>query len=153
LCRFVDGENVREEHVEQVFAVLKRLYRKLPNEDSLRTALLELNLKTGPSELGKRRDPRSRWIAKARVFAREYALQHGQVNIHIIREHEPLPVGVDVRATGGVLKHPDFVRIGHESKRMPNGRLKTIGVYGLSEVTSVVDGEDDEDDEDYPRFS
>ena len=143
----VDGENVREEHVEQVLAVLKRMYKQLPNEDSLREALLGLNLKTGPvSELGKRRDPRSRWIQKARKFAREYALQHGQVNIHIIREHVPLPAGVDLRATGGVLKHPDFVRIGHESKRMANGRLKTIGVYGLSEVKS--DG-----DEDYPRFS
>jgi hypothetical protein len=144
---------VRDEHVEQVLAVLKRTYRELPNEDSLREALLELNLKTGPSELGKRRDPRSRWIAKARKFAREYALQYGQVNIHIIRDHVPLPAGVDLRVTGGVLKHPDFVRIGHESKRMANGRLKTIGVYGLSEVNSVDDEVSSVDDEDYPRFA
>ena len=136
---------MREEHVEQVLGVLRGLYKQLPNEDQLREKLQGLRLKTGPaSTLGKRRDPRSRWIEKARAYAREYIGVHGQVTIHIIIEQLPLPDGVDVRATGGVLKHPDFTKIGHETKRMPNGRLKTVGVFGLSRQTT--------DENEYPRF-
>tara|TARA_B100000282_G_C31703063_1_gene477257 strand:+ start:141 stop:467 length:327 start_codon:yes stop_codon:yes gene_type:complete len=85
--------------------------------------------------------PRERWIEQAREFARQYIRQNGIVDIHIIREHVPLPSGVDERATGGVLKHPDFVKVRDKPVRKTGGRIKTIGEYSLAE--------DEEEDDDY----
>ncbi len=130
---------MRADHVEQVLSVIRSMYREIPQEVRLRKSLLALRLKSG-AEKKVRDEPRTRWIHEAREFARSYIAQHGSVNVHIIREHLPLPPTVDERATGGVLKHPDFVKVDDKVIKMSNGRTKTIGVYQL-------DGDEDDDDD------
>jgi len=131
---------MRPDHIDQVLGVLQRLYREIPHEHRLRTMLANLELTKGRPKK-RNSGPRERWIEQAREFARQYIRQNGIVDIHIIRQHVPLPSGVDERATGGVLKHPDFVKVRDKPVRKTGGRIKTIGEYSLAE--------DEEEDDDY----
>ena len=123
---------MRTDHVEQVISVIRSLYSSVPAEGRLRQNLLTLRLKSG-AEKKVKDEPRTQWIQNAREFARNHIKQHGQVDVHIIREHIPLPPRVDERATGGVLKHPDFIKVSDKVIKMSNGRTKTIGIYKLNE--------------------
>ena len=129
---------MRADHVEQVISVIRSIYREVPAEQRLRRSLSALRLKSGAEKKAKDQ-PRTQWIHEAREFARNYIQQNGEVDVHIIRNHIPLPPSVDERATGGVLKHPDFIKVSDKVIKMSNGRTKTIGIYRLV----------DEDDPDY----
>tara|TARA_A200000159_G_C7282045_1_gene321918 strand:- start:446 stop:862 length:417 start_codon:yes stop_codon:yes gene_type:complete len=133
---------MRADHIDQVLEVLERLYREIPQEHRLRTMLANLELTRGRPKK-RNSGPREQWIEQARAFARQYIRQHGIVDIHIIREHVPLPSSVDERATGGVLKHPDFIKIRDKPVRKTGGRIKTIGEYSLAEQ------HDEDEDDDY----
>ena len=135
---------MRPDHIDQVLGVLERLYREIPHEHRLRTMLANLELTRGRPKK-RNSGPREQWIRRARQFARQYIREHGVVDIHIIREHLPLPSGVDERATGGVLKHPDFVKVRDKPVRKAGGRIKTIGEYSLVE-------EERDDDYGYVQF-
>lgn len=133
---------MRADHIDQILGVLRTLYQEIPHEHRLRTMLANLELSKGRPKK-RNSGPRERWIEEARDFARNYIRQHGVVDIHIIRQHLPLPSGVDERATGGVLKHPDFEKIRDKPVRKSGGRIKTIGEYILA------DSDDGEEDDDY----
>lgn len=135
---------MRSDHIEQVLTALKTIYIELPQEDRVRRALANLELAKGRPKK-RNTEPREKWIEEARAFARDYIRTNGVVNIHIIRDHLPLPPGVDERATGGVLKHPDFVKVRDKPVKKSGGRIKTIGEYTLAE-------DDEDDDYGYVRF-
>ena len=128
---------MQDRHVDQVMNVIRQVLNisNMPEAaDRLRGKLQALNLKRGPepSGLGKKRDPQSMWIQKARTFARSYAAQYGEVDIEIVVENVPLPPTADRRIIGGVLKHEDFVRTGTKQKRI--GRtFRTVGIFRLAD--------------------
>ena len=139
---------MRLDHIEQVLGVLRTLYRDIPQEQRLRTMLVNLELTKGRPKK-KNAEPREKWLEEARKFARMYIRKNGVVDIHIIRQHVPLPHGVDERATGGVLKHPDFVKLRDKPFRSATGRIKTIGEYSLVGLHEDDPPTYDSDDDDY----
>ncbi len=124
---------MRDDHVEQVMAVMKGVAPLRPQvEHMLRERLSDLDLKSGrASYLGKKRDPKSVWISTARKWARNVCLMGKEVNIEMVLERNPLPPTVDKRAIGGVFKHPDFARVGDIRTKRSDGRYKTIGSFRL----------------------
>jgi hypothetical protein len=126
---------MRDDHIEQIISVVKGTVgiSHERRELMLRRRLGELNLKSGTeSYVKQRRDPVAKWIAEARLWAKNKCLMGQRVHIDMVVRSIPLPDGVDRRAIGGVFKHPDFQRVGTIRTRKPSGDLRSSGEFILS---------------------
>ena len=92
----------------------------------LRRKLKALEL---PSQ--KPQQPENTWIAQAREVARTIGRRNGEVTIEDVLNEFPLPDDADPRVVGGVLRHPDFTRVGNRTLMARDGRYKTVGVFSV----------------------
>lgn len=127
---------MRLKHVERVLAVFKSMATIPPaTEAVLRQRLTDLILEPGPDPyLGQKRDKKSLWIQEAREWARVKALADGKVSTQDILQEIPPPIGVDIRAVGGVFKSKEWKRIGDIRVKGDDGRYKFVGEFTLVEL-------------------
>lgn len=80
------------------------------------------------------------WITQARDVARTIASRNGEVTIEDVLHEFPLSDDADPRIVGGVLRHPDFERIGNRTLMARDRRYKTVGVFQLrNNVLAITD--------------
>ena len=80
------------------------------------------------------------WITEARDVARTIALRNGEVTIEDVLHEFPLTDDADPRIVGGVLRHPDFERVGNRTLMAKDRRYKTVGVFQLrNNVVAITD--------------
>lgn len=120
------GEFVSPQDVDKVMSVITGMF-KLPVEQDRRLR----NRLAGVELSSHRIVPKNSWIEQARSVARQIAQNNGEVTIEDVLSEHPLPDDADPRIVGGVLKHPDFKRVGNRVIRTKD-RYKTVGVFALT---------------------
>ena len=72
------------------------------------------------------------WLEKARKFAAECALRHGEVSINDVREGQPPPPDVHPNVLGAVFRTKDFKQIGWTTAAHPGAHARAIRMYTLA---------------------
>ena len=122
--------------VDSVMEIISSSFRiDEQSKAKLKRKLRKLQLPSNSTPQGK-----ESWITEARDVARTIAIRNGEVTIEDVLHEFPLTDDADPRIVGGVLRHPDFERVGNRTLMAKDRRYKTVGVFQLrNNVVAITD--------------